>query len=127
MPLVSLFRQAVAAEPAGPHMRFLLYMQLQGCCWLSAMCCKVIWPPQRSHLHRVPCRRVPQERTGPSLETAPAAAVAVLAVALRPHHELLQRKAGLDVCLRQQLGKWDVGSVHTSEAESTSAELCAVI
>lgn len=75
----------------------------------------------------MPCRRVPLERTGPSLETAPAAAAALSAVALRPHHEHLQRKAGLDVCLRQQLGKWEAGSVHTSEAESTSAELCAVI
>ena len=73
------------------------------------------------------CRRAPLEPTGPNLETAPAAAVAASAVVLRPHHELLQHEAGLDVCLRQHLGGWEAGSVHTREAESTSAELCAVI
>ncbi len=71
-------------------------------------------------------RRVPLEHTGRSLGTALAAGAAALAVVLLPRHELLQHEAGQDVCLREQLGGWEAGSVHTSEAVSTSAELCAV-
>ena len=102
-----------------------LYLRLQGRRCSSAIYFDVIWP--RSHLRRVLRRRAPLEPTGPSLETDPAAAAAASAVVLRPRHELSQREAGLDVCPRQQLGGWEAGSVHTSDAESTCAELCAVI